>query len=95
MITSQRLKVVVFWNFPPYYLVNIDRRIRRSPDDGDSKFYDTSVNIYLTTRRNMPRDSIFRIRRLINFSYTFFISDLLVFKTRHGIKTRSNCNLFA
>jgi hypothetical protein len=44
---------IVFWDVAPCSLVDIDRRIAVKATSSS----ETSVNIYQTTRRNIPEDS--------------------------------------
>jgi hypothetical protein len=54
---------LVIWDVSSRSIVEIDRRCRGAyclyhrPDDGGSKHFETPVNFYETTRRNIPEDS--------------------------------------
>jgi hypothetical protein len=57
--------MTVFWDVAPKGLVEVHRHFRgacRLHHQGD----ESSVNFYQTTRRNIPQDSHFRIRRRQN-----------------------------
>jgi hypothetical protein len=49
------MKIAVFWDVEPWYLVDTDRQIALIVEEVSSS--ETSVNIYQTTRCNILEDS--------------------------------------
>jgi hypothetical protein len=56
VLTAARMKMTVFWNVALCSLVEVYRLLRGALKMETASTYETSINFYQTTLRNIPED---------------------------------------